>query len=81
MDEVIWHELCLESAFELGKSEEAKTYLAFLMKKYTENVEYMQKYKKVHDIKSDRELYTIINKEFGSKIAKLLFVSVLDQEQ
>ena len=41
----------------------------------------MWKYKKVHEIKSDRELYTIVGKEFGSKIAKLLFVSVLEEEQ
>ena len=35
MDEVMWHDLSMESAFKLGKIEEAKTYLAFLMKKYT----------------------------------------------
>lgn len=51
------------------------------MKKYTENVEYMHKYKKIHDVKSDRDLYTIVDKEFGSKIAKLLFVSILTEEQ
>ena len=49
------------------------------MKKYTENVEYMQKYKKIHDVKSEKELYTIVSEEFGSKIAKLLFVSVLSE--
>lgn len=51
------------------------------MKKYTENVEYMQKYKKIHNVQSDKELYTIVSKEFGSKIAQLLFVSVLSEEQ
>ncbi len=35
----------------------------------------------MHEINSDRELYTIVSKEFGSKIAKLLFVSVLEEEK
>ncbi len=41
----------------------------------------METYKKVHDVKTWRELYSKMNTEFGSKIAKILYISVLDQEQ
>lgn len=52
LDEVIWYELCLESSLKLGKTEEAHKYLEFLIKKFPENVEYMHKYQKIHDIQT-----------------------------
>lgn len=41
----------------------------------------MHKYKKVHDIETDKELFSKMNTEFGSKIAKILYVSALSEEQ
>lgn len=61
-DEVTWHELSLEGALKLGKADEAKDYLAFLIKKFPESVEYIQKYKSTHNVSSDKELYTTVSK-------------------
>lgn len=38
----------------------------------------METYRTVHDVKTLKELYSKMNTEFGSKIAKILYISVLD---
>ena len=77
MDEDVWHELNYQNCLKLEKKEEAITSLEFLIKKYSENVDYMKEYMKISDL-SPRELYKKMNTQFKSKIAKIYEISFIE---
>lgn len=68
---MLYHELLHQACIKLDKSAEAEEALEVLLHKFPENLEYLKQYQELNRM-SSREAFVKAQKEFKSKIARIL---------